>query len=511
MASQVDIDNRFPITGALMLATLMNTLDSTIANVALPHMQGSLSASQDQITWVLTSYIIATAIMTPLSGWLSLKIGRKPMFLASIAGFTVASMLCGVAQNLPEMVIFRLIQGIAGASMMPLSQTVMLDIYPQRQIPQVMSIWSAAVIMGPIIGPALGGWITESLSWRWVFFINLPVGILAFAGCWLFMSHDGGGKERPFDFLGFGSLVTFVCSFQLMTDRGPSQDWFGSREIWIDAIIAAGAFWIFIVQTVTAKQPFFHRDLAKDRNFVACTVFGLFVGALLFSTTALLPTFMQNLLGYSALQSGYASMPRGVGSLCAFLCVPYLIPRIGARRVLAMGLVVAVIALYRMAHFDLSMTAMPIMTTGILQGFGVGLLFAPLNTLAYATLSPIHRTEGTIVNTMARSLGSSLGISMIIATLTSNTVVAHAALSSRFNCGDPVLIAGLPAAMNPCSATGSLEALNGEVTRQAAMLAYDSIFAWMAVGTLLLAPLLLLMRPPPPMRTLSHEEMAAAD
>ena len=510
MASQVDIDNRFPITGALMLATLMNTLDSTIANVALPHMQGELSASQDQITWVLTSYIIATAIMTPLSGWLSLKIGRKPMFLASIAGFTIASMLCGIAQNLPEMVIFRLIQGIAGASMMPLSQTVMLDIYPQKQIPQVMSIWSAAVIMGPIIGPALGGWITESLSWRWVFFINLPVGILAFVGCWMFMSHDGGGKERPFDFLGFGSLITFVCAFQLMTDRGPSQDWFGSREIWIDAIIAAGGFWIFIVQTLTAKQPFFHRDLAKDRNFVACTLFALFVGALLFSTTAILPSFMQNLLGYSALQSGYASMPRGVGSLLAFLSVPYLIPRIGPRRVLALGLIVAVLALYAMAHFDLTMTAMPIMTTGVFQGFGVGLLFAPLNTLAYATLSPVHRTEGTIVNTMARSLGSSLGISMISATLTSSSATDHSVLAGNLNCGDPVLGAALPALMNPCTG-GSLEALNGEVTRQASMIAYDGIFAWMALGTICLAPVLLLMRPPPPIRTMSHEEMAAAE
>jgi len=495
MASQVDIDNRFPITGALMLATLMNTLDSTIANVALPHMAGSLSASQDQITWVLTSYIIATAIMTPLSGWLSLKIGRKPMFLGSIAAFTIASMLCGVAQNLPEMVLFRLVQGIAGASMMPLSQATMLDIYPLKQIPQVMSIWSAAVIMGPIIGPALGGWITESLSWRWVFFINLPIGILAFLGVYLFMSHDGGGKQRPFDFLGFGSLVTFVCAFQLMTDRGPSQDWFGSKEIWIDAIIAAGAFWIFILQTLTADQPFFHRDLAKDRNFVACTLFGLAVGALLFSTTALLPTFMQTLLGYSALQSGYASMPRGVGSLCAFLVVPFLIPRIGPRRTLMIGLALAVLALWQMAHFDLSMTSMPIMTSGIIQGLGVGLLFAPLNTLSYATLNPIHRTEGTIVATMMRSLGSSLGISLISATLTSSSAMAHSVLAGNFNCGSPILGASLPPGMNPCQG-GSLAALNGEVTRQASMIAYDSIFAWMALGTLCLLPLLLIMRPP---------------
>src|SRR5665213_156978 len=253
MASALDVANRVPITVALMLATLMNTLDSTIANVALPHMQGSLSASQDQIFWVLTSYIIATAIMTPLSGWLSLKIGRKPMFLASIFAFTVASMLCGAATSLPEIVAFRLIQGIAGASLIPLSQTVMLDIFPQRQIPQVMSVWSAAVIMGPIIGPVLGGWLTENFSWRYVFYINLPVGILAFLGIYLFMARDRGGLQRPFDFLGFGALITFIGAFQLMTDRGPDQDWFYSREVWTEAIVALIGLYVFIVQTATAK------------------------------------------------------------------------------------------------------------------------------------------------------------------------------------------------------------------------------------------------------------------
>ena len=507
MASQADIANRVPITGALMLATLMNTLDSTIANVALPHMAGSLSAAQDQITWVLTSYIIATAIMTPLSGWLSLKIGRKPMFLASIAAFTIASMLCGVAQNLPEIVIFRLIQGMAGAAVMPLSQTVMLDIYPMSQIPQVMSIWSAAVIMGPIFGPAIGGWITETLDWRWVFFINLPIGILAFLGIYMFMEGGGGGKQRPFDFLGFGALITFVGAFQLMTDRGPSQDWFSSREIWTEAIIAMVGFWVFIVQTLTAKHPFFHRDLAKDRNYVICTVFSILVSALLFSTTALLPTFMQTLLGYSALESGYASMPRGIGSLCAFLLVPLLIRTIGARRVLMIGIPVAVFALWQMAHFDLDMTSGPIMSSGLIQGFGVGLLFSPLNVLAYATLNPVHRTEGTIVNTMARSLGSSIGISMIEATLTSNAAQVHSQLSQGVNCGNPVFSATLPRLMNPCG--GGLQAFNAEVTRQATMIAYDSIFAWMCIGVLLLLPLLLLMRPPAQAPVMKMEEMAA--
>ncbi len=509
MASQADIANRVPITGALMLATLMNTLDSTIANVALPHMQGSLGAAQDQITWVLTSYIIATAIMTPLSGWLSLKIGRKPMFLASIATFTLASMACGVAQNLPEMVGCRLIQGLAGASLMPLSQAVMLDIFPMSQIPMVMSIWSAAVIMGPIFGPWVGGWITESLTWRWVFYINLPIGILSFLGVYMFLEGGGGGRQRPFDFLGFGSLVTFVASFQLMADRGPSQDWFGSREIWTELIIGLVGLWIFIVQTVTTQNPFFHRDLAKDRNYVVCVSFGFFVSALLFSTTALLPTFMQTLLGYSALQSGEASMPRGVGSLMAFLLVPWLIRWIGARPVLLIGIPIACFALWEMSHFNLEMTAMPIMTSGLVQGFGVGLLFSPLNVLGYATLSPMHRTEGTILNTMVRSLGSSIGISMIEASLTTQSSQAHASLASGVNCGDPVF-SGLPAMVNPCGP--GIAAFNGEVTRQGAMLAYDSIFAWMALGVMLLLPMLaLLRRPPAEAPALKLEEMAAAE
>jgi DHA2 family multidrug resistance protein len=502
MTSRNDIANRYPITGALMLATLMNTLDSTIANVALPHIQGSVSAAQDQITWVLTSYIIATAIMTPLSGWLSQRVGRKRMFLLSIAGFTVASMLCGIATSLPEIVAFRLLQGIAGASMMPLSQTVMLDIYPPQQIPMVMSIWSAAVIMGPIVGPALGGWLTENLSWRWVFFINLPIGILAFLGLSTFMEDDPGGRQRPFDFLGFGALVVFVGGFQLMVDRGPGQDWFGSKEIWIEAGIGLCGLWVFVLQTLTAEHPFFHRDLARDRNFVSTTIFGFFVGVLLFSTTALLPTMMQGLLGYTVLQSGYASMPRGVGSLCAFLLVPHLVRLFGARRVLLVGLVTSSLALWQMSRFDLAMTSTPIMVSGLIQGFGTGMLFAPLTSLAYATLAPHHRIEGTIVSTMARSLGSSVGISMLQAMLIRQSAAAHATLASHIQPSDPVIAAALPRAFDT---PGALAALNGEVTRQGSMIAYDGVFLGMVGMTLSVLPLLLLMRPPQPIAPQVHE------
>src|SRR5579871_5464477 len=235
MASQADFQNRVPITVGLMLATVMNSLDTTIANVALPHMQGSFSASQDQMTWVLTSYIIAAAIMTPLSGWLSIRVGRKLTFLVSIAGFTLASMACGAAQSLPQIVIFRLIQGICGAALIPLSQAVVLDIYPPQQVGQVMAIWGAGAILGPIFGPVLGGWLTDNFSWRWVFFINLPIGILAFSAVWIFMSKDRGGGARPFDFLGFGALTVFIGGMQLVLDRGPTVDWFSSPEIWIEA------------------------------------------------------------------------------------------------------------------------------------------------------------------------------------------------------------------------------------------------------------------------------------
>jgi DHA2 family multidrug resistance protein len=495
MASQKDIANRLPITGALMLATLMNTLDQTIANVALPHIQGSVSASADQIVWVLTSYIIATAIMTPLSGWLSQKIGRKTMFLASIAGFTAASVLCGLATSLPEIVIFRLIQGIAGASLIPLSQTVMLDIYPPRLIPRVMSIWSAAVILGPIIGPTLGGWLTEELSWRWVFYINVPIGILAFLGIWTFMDRDDGGRQRPFDFLGFGALVLFIGGFQMVVDRGPTQDWFDSQEIWIESAICAVGFYVFVVQTITAKNPFFHRDLAKDGNFVGTTLFGMVVGVLLFSTSALLPSMMQNLLGYSALQSGIASMTRGVGSFIAFLAVPMLVARFGPRSVLLVGILLSSLALWQMGHFDLSMTAEPIEVAGFIQGLGTGLLFAPLNTLAYAKLAPIHRTEGTIVATMARSLGSSAGISLLQAMLIRDAAVSHSRLTEHVTVTDPILRWSLPRLFDLQSAPG-LVALNGEVTRQGTMISYDALFAGMAVGTLFLVPVLLFLKPP---------------
>ncbi len=495
MASASDIANRVPITIALMLATVMNSLDTTIANVALPHIQGSISASPDQIAWVLTSYLIATAIMTPLSGWLSVRFGRKLVFATSIAGFTIASMLCGVASSLGEIVAFRLIQGMCGASLIPLSQAVILDLYPPSRLGQVMAVWGAGAILGPIFGPALGGWLTDNLSWRWVFYINLPVGILALTGVLTFMSSGEGKAHKPFDFLGFGALSVFVGAFQLALDRGPSLDWFASPEIWTEVVVGAVALYVFLVQTVTARHPFFDRALALNRNFVACTTFGFIIGILLFSTMALLPVMMQQFMGYTALESGLATMPRGVGSFAAMFVVGRLIGRVDTRLILFCGLSISAVSLWQMTQFDLSMTATPIIISGVIQGVGIGLIFVPLSTLAFTTLAPHLRSEATGVYTLVRNLGASIGISIMQALWTTNTSVAHASLSEHITPGDTAVRAVLGSEFG-ASAPGALEALNNEVTRQGAMIAYLDDFKLMMFITLACMPLLLFMRTP---------------
>jgi len=495
MVTQHDAKNRWPITISIMLATVMNSLDTTIANVALPHMQGSVSASPEQITWVLTSYIVSAAIMTPLSGWMADRIGRKRMFLISIGGFTAASMLCGVATSLPEIVLFRVLQGVFGAALIPLSQAVLLDINPPEKHGQAMAIWGAGAILGPILGPALGGYFTENFSWRWCFYINLPIGVLAFLGVLFFISGDRLVRAKRFDFLGFGMLTLFIAAFQMVLDRGPSQDWFQSKEIWTETILAAIGLWVFVIHTFTTDHPFFDKALMRDRNFVTASVFGFFIGILLFSTMALLPPMMQTLMGYPVLTSGLVSMPRGVGSFAAMFFVGRLIGKVDTRLILLAGLVISTAALVQMTHFDLSMTVWPFITSGIVQGLGVGLLFVPLSTLAFATIPPHLRPEGSSVYTLVRNLGSSVGISIMNALVVANTQTMHAALAAHLVTSDAVVRSALPAVLNPTTAAG-ITALNSEVTRQGSMVAYVDDFRLMLIITIACIPMLLLMRRP---------------
>jgi len=494
MASPADIANRVPISVCLMLATFMNSLDSTIANIALPHMQGSFSASQDQMVWVLTSYIVAGAIMTSLSGWIATRIGRKRIFLISIAGFTVASMLCGSASSLQEIVFFRVIQGLSGASLIPLSQSVMLDLYPPHQVGQIMSIWGAGTLLGPVVGPMIGGWLTDEFSWRWIFYINVPIGVLAFLGTSMFMSGEDDIEFRPFDFLGYGALAIFIGGLQLALDRGPDQDWFTSPEIWTYAVVAAIGLYLFAVQTLTADHPFFQRDLIRDRNFLTGNIFAVVISVLLFSTMALQPPMMQGLMGYSVFDAGVVMMPRGVGSVLSMLVAGRLVGKVDSRLLFMIGLTTCAVALFQMTHFDLVMTRGPMLISGFFQGFGVGFMFVPLTVLTFATLNPALRPEATSVFALIRALGQSVGISVMEALYTSSAAVAHGDIAAEVQPSNPVFAAGIPPAMSP-SSPGGLAALNGEVTRQAAMVGYVDVYQLMFVGCILIMPLALLLRP----------------
>ncbi|MHB8354620.1 MAG: MDR family MFS transporter [Burkholderiales bacterium] len=477
--------NRPLITASVMAATIMQALDSTIANVALPRMQGTLSATQDQMAWVLTSYIVATAIMIPLTGWLAQRFGRKPVFLISIVGFTVASALCGIATSLPEIVLFRLLQGISGAALVPLSQAVLFDINPRENHGRAMALWGVGVTMGPIIGPALGGWLTDHYSWRWVFYINVPVGILAYLG--LSMSMPNTKKIiGDFDFFGFASLALGIGALQLLLDRGELKDWFGSTEIIVYALVMCMAFYLFVVHTLTHRHPFLSPSLFADRNFLTTNVFIFLIGVVLFATLALVPPMLQHEMGYPVLLTGLVTAPRGAGTMLAMIVVGRLVGKFDARLIVGVALGMTALSLWQMTQFDLLMNDHLIITTGVLQGFGIGLAYVPLSTIAFSTLPATLRNEGTAFFNLLRNIGSAIGISVVQTLLTRNTQIMHATLAEHIT----------PYTMPQVAQSHTeLLALNGMITRQAAMIAYNNDFKLMMIVTVSVIPLLLFMRP----------------
>ncbi|MBW4332022.1 DHA2 family efflux MFS transporter permease subunit [Stakelama sp. CBK3Z-3] len=481
------------ITASVMAATVMNSLDSTIANVALPHMQGSVAASADQITWVLTSYIVAAAIMTPLAGWLAGRIGRKKLILSSIIGFTIASGLCGISTSLGELVGFRLLQGLFGAALVPMSQAILLDINPPERHGPAMSIWGMGAILGPIVGPALGGYLTENYNWRWVFYINLPVGLIAFAGLSLFLSESKAQKSR-LDLFGFAMLALSIASLQMMLDRGQQLDWFSSWEICIEGAAAVTFLYLFIVHTLTAERPFIDLALFRDRNFVSGSVLGFFLGVLIFSVLALLPPMLEGLMGYPVVLTGLVTAPRGMGTMLSMVIVGQLIKRVDARLLIGTGLAVAAYSTWRMSGFSLQMDESLVVSTGFIQGIGTGLIFVPLSTIAFTTLDPRLRNEGAAMFTLIRNIGSAIGISVLQAMTIRNTSTVHSRLIEGVRPDNPALRHAMPDF--DFSVTGALARLNAEVTRQAAMVSYIDAFHFLFLTTLIVSPLILLMRPP---------------
>lgn len=489
-AADSGVANRGLITVSIMLATIMQAVDTTIANVALPNIQGSMSATSEQVAWVLTSYIVAAAIMTPMTGFLAARMGRKKLFVTAVVGFTLTSMLCGLASSLDQIVAFRLLQGVFGAGLVPLSQAVLLDTYPKEKHGSAMAIWGVGVMVGPILGPTLGGYLTEYYNWRWVFLINLPFGILALGGILMFVRETEKVKRR-FDLFGFALLSLAIGALQLLLDRGQSLDWFSSLEIMIESLVVVVCLYMFIVHMMTAKEPFLEPGLFRDRNLVIGLVFIFIVGVVLLATLALLPPFLQNLMGFPVITTGEVLAPRGMGSMVAMVVVGRLVGRVDVRLLVGSGLILTVISLFQMAQFNLDISPWALVQTGLIQGAGLGLVFVPLSTITFSTLAPHYRNEATAMFSLMRNIGSSIGISVMVALAARSTQTNHAVLGEQLNrFREPVQ------SMLDGSTDQTLAILNVELSRQAAAIGYLNDFQIMAWMTLLAIPLLMLFRQP---------------
>ena len=489
-APTTEVRHKGLITLSIMLATIMQVLDTTIANVALPTMTGDLGASQDTITWVLTSYIVASAIMTPATGWISDRIGKREFFLISIAGFVATSIACGLAWSLPSMVFFRLLQGIFGAAIVPLSQTFLLDINPREKAGQAMALWGAGIMVGPIIGPTLGGWLTESFSWRWVFFVNLPVGIIAFLGCAAYLPKSVT-RPRRFDFFGFGMLSIGIGALQLMLDRGGEVDWFSSAEIWLYLFLTLTGMWVFVIHILGADRPFLDPRMFLDRNFSTGLVFIFIIGIILLASLALLPPMLSKIFGYPTITTGMVMAPRGVGTMISMIMVGRLVQKVDARLLVSVGLILTAASLHYMTQFTPQMDSGPVIWTGVLQGLGLGLVFVPLSTIAFATIDPAYRADATSLFSLVRNIGSSIGISMVTLMLTRNLQVNHADLSVSISPYNPNFNMVVP----PGTLTAAtLQQMEGLVSSQALMISYIDDFYLMMVITLCALPLAFLLK-----------------
>jgi len=499
------------LTVCAMAATIMQALDSTIANVALPYMQGSLSASQDQINWVLTSYIVAAAIMTAPIGWVAERFGRKKLFIVCAAGFTFASVLCGSAQSIEEMVLFRALQGSFGAALVPLSQAVMLDSYTLAERGSAMAIWGVGVMLGPIMGPTLGGWLTDQYSWHWVFLINLPIGIFTVIGLMIFMDETPTEKSRRFDWFGFVALAIGIGSLQIMLDRGEQVGWFSSTEIVAELIISIVGFYFFFAHSLTTDNPFVRFEVFRDRNFVTGLVFMAFVGVALFGTMALVSPFMQNIIGYPVTTAGWLLGTRGIGTLLSMMVIGRLLRIIEARWLLLFGLVLMAGTLYQMELFTDQTSGTTIAVTSMIQGAGIGFLFVPLSTVAFLTLKNELRTDGTAMLTLMRNIFSSIGISVMIAQLTNTATVMHARLVENVTPFNSALQAPDVASTLNMATDAGKALLDLMVTQQAMIIAYANDYKMLLLLAFAAMPLVLFVGSSRAVRQLGRSTAHAMD
>ncbi len=479
-----------------MAGVLMQALDTTIANVALPYMEGSLSASRDQITWVLTSYIIAAAIMTAPVGWLSARFGKRNFLITSMAGFTIASMACGAAQSLEQMVVFRIIQGCFGAALGPLSQAVMLDMYPPSRRGSVMAIWGMGVMLGPILGPTLGGVLTDAYNWRWVFYINVPIGIASVAALMIFFKDHDRDRSLKFDWFGFTALSLGLGALQLMLDRGGTKGWFSSPEIVIEALVAGTAFYLFLVHMFTAKKPFIPLAIFKDRNFAGGLVLMFVMGLVLLASSALLSPYLQNLSGRTVTQTGFLMVPRGLGTMFAMLFAGRLAMKMDPRVLMTVGAGFLVWSLWMMTDWTPSISTTDIFVVTFIQGLGMGLVFVPMNLMAFATLAPQLRTDGAGLSNLMRNIGSAIGVSLTTSILAGSVQTIHAQLSQYATPFNRAFGTGAESMMMNPQIPFGLANFNGLIEYRAMVQAYANDFLFMFYVSLPVFAIIWMMKKP---------------
>jgi MFS transporter, DHA2 family, multidrug resistance protein len=502
-AATTPVANRGAITACIILAVIMQALDTTIANVALPYIQGSVAASADQINWVLTSYIVAAAIMTPPSGFLAAKFGRKRVLLVAIVGFVAASILCGLAQSLPQIVGFRLLQGLFGAALVPLSQGILLDIYSTEERGSAMALFGVSVMVGPVLGPVIGGWLTENISWRWVFYINVPIGALAFAGISVFVKETKLDTQAKLDWFGFGMLSLGIASLQLFLDRGGQLDWFSSGEILIEAIVCASAFYLLVIHTLTTKKSFINPRLFLDQNFAVSMLFIFVVGVTYLASLALMTPYLQSLMGYPVVTAGIVMGPRGLGTMVCMFVVGRLIGKVDTRILLFIGLAITAWAMYDMIGWTPDVSQWTIISVGFIQGAGLGFLFVPLTTIAFATLPAEMRGDGTGLYNLSRNIGSSVGIAVVSALLIENTQINHASIAAYVTPFNHAFQAPAAAGLDPMTAVGRAS-LDSIITLQATIIAYMDDFKLLMIMSLAVMPLVLLLRKPKAPPAIDH-------
>jgi DHA2 family multidrug resistance protein len=494
---------KWTITGAVMLVTVMQVLDVTVTNVALPHIQGALSAGVDEVSWVLTSYLAANAIILPATGWLAGVLGRKRFFLACTIVFTLASMLCGMAPNIETLLLARMLQGLGGGPLMPLSQAIMWEIFPLRQRGTAMAAWGVGIMMAPIFGPTLGGWISDNWSWRWIFDINLPIGIvgLLIASAVLF---DPPYLKKPgrIDTLGLVLMAVGFLSLQLFLDQGERSEWFDSKFIITVLIVAILALIAFVIRELTADEPILDLGIYGDRNFAAGSIIMLTVMIGFFSSMVLLALFTQKVLGYDAWTSGLVLAPGGVGNLLSLVLAGRLITRMDQRWLLATGCLLNAYATYEMSTVTLTADYWALAWPRLVQGAGVGFIFVPLNTVALATIPRERMGNATALLNVVRNLGGAIGVALLTTLLARRSQAHQAVLVSHVDVWDPETAGRLQTWASHFAAQGAdaytanrraVSLVYQEVTRQAQLLAFADDFWVLFVlfcGSLLLLPML---------------------